>query len=194
MRWTRSVKIPLLPLIVFLLLMSGAVFQNCDTVPPDVYDNPLDTLATPPDGEDPIETPALVFFPDEATVTVGYSVTVEVFALAVEDLAGAYIKISYDQDKLNLLSVAEGDFFESGLGTIFISEDDNTNGILEINTSYLGDDTVSVVGTGSIADLVFSSRAAGQTTLIYSTESYFVDPDNIPITILGYGEGVINAE
>ena len=194
MRWTRSVKIPLLPLIVFLLLMSGAVFQNCDTVPPDVYDNPLDTLATPPDGEDPIETPALVFFPDEATVTVGYSVTVEVFALAVEDLAGAYIKISYDQDKLNLLSVAEGDFFESGLGTIFLYDDDNTNGILEINTSYLGDDTVSVIGTGSIADLVFSSKSPGLTTLTYSTECSFVDPDNIPITILGYGEGVINAE
>jgi len=174
--------------------MSGAVFQNCDTVPPDVYDNPLDTLATPPDGEDPIETPALVFFPDEATVTVGYSVTVEVFALAVEDLAGAYIKISYDQDKLNLLSVAEGDFFESGLGTIFLYDDDNTNGILEINTSYLGDDTVSVIGTGSIADLVFSSKSPGLTTLTYSTECSFVDPDNIPITILGYGEGVINAE
>lgn len=174
--------------------MSGAVFQNCETLPPDVYENPLDTLATPPDGEDPIETPALVFFPDETTVSVGYSVTVQVFALAVEDLAGAYIKINYDQDKLNLLSVAEGDFFESGLGTIFLYDDDNTNGILEIHTSYLGDDTVSVVGTGSIADLVFSSKSAGQTTLTYSTESSFVNPDNISIMILGYGVGVINAE
>ncbi len=194
MRWTRSVKIPSLPLIIFLLCMSGAVFQNCETLPPDVYENPLDTLATPPDGEDPIETPALVFFPDETTVSVGYSVTVQVFALAVEDLAGAYIKINYDQDKLNLLSVAEGDFFESGLGTIFLYDDDNTNGILEIHTSYLGDDTVSVVGTGSIADLVFSSKSAGQTTLTYSTESSFVNPDNISIMILGYGVGVINAE
>ncbi|MBC8399886.1 MAG: hypothetical protein H8E14_00200 [Candidatus Marinimicrobia bacterium] len=154
----------------------------------------MDTLATPVDGEDPIETPALVFFPDEATVAVGYSVTVQVFALAVEDLAGAYIRINYDQAKLSLLTAAEGDFFESGLGTIFLSEDDNTNGILEIHTSYLGDDTVSVIGTGSIADLVFSSRSPGQTTLTYSTESSFVDPDNIPITILGYGEGVIVAQ
>lgn len=194
MHWTRSVKTPLFPWVVFLLFLSGAVFQNCETLPPDVYDNPLDTLAIPDDEEDPIETPALVFFPNEATVAVGYSVTVQVFALAVEDLAGAYIKINYDQDKLNLLSVAEGDFFESGLGTIFISEDDATNGILEIHTSYLGDDTVSVVGTGSIADLVFSSKSPGLTTLTYSTESSFVDPDNIPIIILGYGVGVINAE
>lgn len=190
---TRSVKIPLLPTAVFLLFISGAVFQNCETLPPDIYENPLDTLAIPDDGEDPILTPALVFFPYEATVSVGYSVTVQVFALAVEDLAGAYIKINYDQAKLNLLSVAEGDFFETGLGTIFLY-DDETDGILEINTSYLGNDTVSVVGTGSIADLVFSSRSPGQTTLTYSTESYFVDPDNIPISILGYGEGVINAE
>ena len=193
MRWTRSVKIPLLPSVV-LLFISVAVFQNCETLPPDVYENPLDTLATPVDGEDPIETPALVFFPDEATVSVGYSVTVQVFALAVEDLAGAYIKIHYDQAKLNLLTVTEGNIFESGLGTIFIDENNIINGTLEIHTSYLGDDTVSVVGTGSIADLVFSSRSAGQTTLTYSTECAFVDPDNIPIAILGYGAGVINAQ
>ena len=53
---------------------------------------------------------------------------------------------------------------------------------------------ISGYDTGSIADLVFSSRSPGQTTLTYSTECTFVDPDNIPIAILGYGAGVIHAQ
>jgi len=168
--------------------------QNCQTVPPEIYDNPLDTLATPIDGEDPIETPALVFFPADVTVGLGLGATVQVFALEVDDLSGAHIIVEYDENKLNLLSVTEGDFFSGSLETIFIFEDDPSTGFLDIYASYLGSDTIAVNGTGSIADIVFTTVSAGQSLLQYSSSCEFVDPENIPIVIEGFGSGMINAE
>lgn len=194
MRWISYIKIPVSTLAVFFLFLAGTVLQNCQSVPPDVYDNPLDTLATPPDGEDPLETPALVFFPLETTASVGYRDTVKIFALDVFDLAGTYIEVNYDHDKVELISVTEGDFFQTGLGSVFFFNDDNTTGTLEIYSSFLGGDTVAVLGTGCLAELLFKFNSPGQSALTFSTASYFVDPDNYPIDILGYGEGVINAQ
>lgn len=182
-------------IITFLIIFAGSVFlQNCRTVPPEIYDNPLDTLATPIDGEDPIETPAIVFFPGEVSVGLGLGATVQVFALEVHDLSGAHIIVEYDKNKLNLLSVTEGEFFSESLETVFIYEDNSGNGTLDIYTSYLGRDTVSVSGTGSIADLVFTTVAAGQSILTYSSGSEFVNADNVSISILGFGQGLINAQ
>ncbi len=168
------------------------MFNNCEELPPEEYDNPLDTLGTIDDDEIPIETPALIFFPEEVTVSVGASTTIQVMAFDVDNLAGSYIKILFDENKLNLLSVSEGDLFDSGLGTIFLYKNDG--GTLEIYTSYLGDDTTSVSGTGKIADLIFSTRTTGESTLSFSDECEFVDSDNDSIVILGYSEGMIYAK
>jgi hypothetical protein len=40
---------------------------------------------------------------------------------------------------------------------------------------------------------VFSTTTPGQSTLSYSSESEFSDPDDNPIEIKGFGEGVIDA-
>lgn len=172
--------------------MAAGLVETCQKVPTQIYDNPLDTLAT--GGEGPsIETPALVFFPAQSSVNLGFSVTLSVYALEVYDFAGGHIIVQYDKNRLSLLSITEGNFFENGLETIFLYDDHPATGTLDIYTSYLGSDTVSVNGTGSLADLVFTTLSAGQSILTYSDASLLVDPDNNPIVIAGFGPGVINA-
>ena len=84
MRWIK-------PLLIFSLLL----FISCDQgeVPTKSLDNPLDTEAASEKG---INTPALVFFPDSASASIGSTVSMEVYALGVEKLGMAYIKINYE--------------------------------------------------------------------------------------------------
>ena len=69
-------------------------------------------------------------------------------------------------------------------------------GTIEINTSFLGSDSVSVSGTGSLASIVFTSTTDGQSSLerVFDTSCEFVDPSDNPILIKGFGEGVVNAQ
>jgi hypothetical protein len=162
---------------------------SCD-IPEETYDNPLDLQTNQEQG---ITPPALVFAPNAITTTVGSSISIEVYALEVNNVAGSHIQVSYDKNKLSLTSVSMGTFFASGDDPIFFYENDESTGIIDIYTSYLGTAT-SVSGTGTLAYLVFSATAPGQSVLSYSTACELVDPDDNPITLSGLGEGVVNAE
>ncbi len=89
---------------IFILLLLIA----CEKAPEEVYDNPLDIEAITEEG---IETPALMFFPDEININTNEIFTVSVYALDVKNVAGAYININYDQDKLLLIAINTGTFF-----------------------------------------------------------------------------------
>ena len=118
----------------------------------------------------------------------------DVFVLGVENLAGSYVKLSYDKSKLSVLSFSVGDFFiDAAQAPVFIAENDAENGIVEINTSFLGSDSVSVSGTGSLASIVFQSTTDGQSSLTFDTSCEFVDSDDSVIEIKGFGVGVVNA-
>ena len=160
-------------------------------MPTEVYDNPLDEEEAEEKG---IETPALVFFPDSVSVNVGGTVSIQVFAMGVENLGGSYVQVTYDKNKLSLSSVSVGDFFQGGADPIFLYEDDDGSGTIDIFTSFLGTDSVSVSGTGSLAFIIFNTTAPGQSSLQYTSECELVDPDDNTIEINGFGEGVINAE
>jgi len=177
MRWIKL----LLPVILFL-------WWSCEELPTEVYDNPID------DEETPLDLPALVFFPDSVNVQLGTGTTLEVFAMGLENLSGAYIQVEYDQNRLSLLSLNVGDFFETAEEITFFTEHDEVTGVVDIYTSYLGADSVSVDGTGSLAYLVFTTTMAGLTNVTYTANCELVDPDNTPIVIASFGEGVINAE
>jgi hypothetical protein len=171
-------------------LVACFLFVSCE-VPTENFDNPLDSETAEEEG---FETPALVFFPDEVSVNVGGSVTLEVFAMEVENLAGSHIQLDYDKNKLQLLSLNPGDLFAGASELIFLYEDDPATGTIDIFTSFLGDDTVSVSGTGSLASLVMTTTTTGQSTVTYSTECELVDPDDVAIEIKGFGVGVVNAQ
>ena len=175
---------------LFLILPLLFLFSCRKDIPEeDVFDNPLDA------DEVTYETPALTFYPVDISIDLGSSQTVDVFVLGIENLAGSYVKLSYDKNKLSVLSLSVGDFFSDAVQVpVFFYDDDAVNGIIEINTSFLGSDSVSVSGTGSLVSIVFRSMADGESSLIFDAACEFVDPDDSVIEIKGFGIGVVNAQ
>ena len=180
MHWIKST-------LIFSLLL----FISCDQgeVPTKSLDNPLDTEAASEKG---INTPALVFFPDSASASIGSTVSMEVYVMGVEKLGMAYIKINYDDSRLSLSTINPGDFLQ-GSQNLFIY-DNNVAGVIDIYTSFLGPDSSHVSGTGNMAYLVFQAKTPGVSKVTYSTDSEFADSDDNPIQIRGFGEGVIDAQ
>jgi len=108
---------------MFILLLLMACEEVLKEVPEEVYDNPLDIEATTEEG---IETPALMFFPDEININTNEIFTVSVYALDVQNVAGAYININYDQDKLLLIAINPGTFFSDLQDPLYFSETQNS--------------------------------------------------------------------
>ena len=157
-------------------------------MPTKSLDNPLDTEAASEKG---INTPALVFFPDSASASIGSTVSMEVYVMGVEKLGMAYIKVNYDDSRLSLSTINPGDFLQ-GSQNLFLY-DDSVAGVIDIYTSFLGPDSSHVSGTGNIAYLVFQAKTPGVSKVTYSSDSEFADSDDNPIQIRGFGEGVIDA-
>jgi len=172
------------------LIFSLLLFISCDQgeVPTKSLDNPLDTEAASEKG---INTPALVFFPDSASASIGSTVSMEVYVMGVEKLGMAYIKINYDDSRLSLSTINPGDFLQ-GSQNLFLY-DDSVAGVIDIYTSFLGPDSSHVSGTGNMAYLVFQAKTPGVSKVTYSSDSEFADSDDNPIQIRGFGEGVIDA-
>ena len=166
-------------LLILLLLVA------CD-VPTEDYNNPLDI-------EEGMATPALVIFPNEVNVNIGETFTVSVYALDVQNVAGAYIKLDYDQNKLLLMTINPGTFFSDLQDPIYFTETQNS-GTIELYTAFLGADSSSVSGTGSFMSIVFSASAGGVSSLTYSPDCELADPDDNPIEIKDFGFGVVNAQ
>ena len=59
--------------------------------------NPLDIEANAESGINP---PALIFSPNKVETSTGSNVSLKIFALEVDSLAGSFIRINYDQNKL----------------------------------------------------------------------------------------------
>jgi|TARA_B110000263_G_C15197264_1_gene458954 hypothetical protein len=172
------------------LTLSLLLLYSCGKEIPeeDVFENPLD------EEEMTYETPALTFYPVDISINLGSSQAVDVYVLGIENLAGSYVKLSYDKSKLSVLSLSVGDFFsDAAQAPVFFYDDDAVNGIIEINTSFLGSDSVSVSGTGSLASIVFQSLADGESSLNFDAGCEFVDPNDNAIEIKGFGIGVVNA-
>ncbi len=167
---------------ITLLLMA------CE-IPTESYENPLDVEAA---GDSGIETPALVFFPDEITVTSGATFTVFVYGLMFENLAGSSIWIEFDKNRIQVSSVIKGDIFvDSQNEPIFLTELNNEDGFINITTSFLGSDSTAIDVTGSIAQLTFTTVATGASTLTYGSQCEMVNPDDESLEIKGFGEASI---
>lgn len=168
--------------ITLLLLMA------CE-IPTESYENPLDVEAA---GDNGIEIPALVFFPDEIMVTSGATFTVFVYGLMFENLAGSSIQVEFDKNRIQVSSVIKGDIFvDSQNEPIFFTELNNENGFINITTSFLGSDSTAIDVTGSIAQLTFTTIATGASTLTFGSQCEMVNPDDEALEIKGFGEASI---
>ena len=171
------------------------------SIPTDINDNPLDYEATALLG---FETPALVCFPAAQTIPTG-PVTIKLFAMGVTDLSGAYLKVQYNKSKLLYNQTIKGEFFADAQEPIFFYEHNSTEGTITVTTSFLGSDSVAVDGTGSLVEFQFTATSVGTSTLSIvrdstgftasdSSISELVGPNDQPIEILGYTDGIIIAQ
>lgn len=167
-----------------------ALLLSCEKLPTVVYDNPLDLEEAEKKG---IETPALVFFPDSVATENGSNVTVQVFAMEVQNLSGYHLRIIYNRFLVNLMMVETGEFFNDTTLSMFFYNDDTTSGTLDIYGINLGTDSLAIVsGTGNLASLVFNPERSGKSTIQFTDESELVDADDNPIEIKSFLKGVID--
>ena len=180
--------------ILYLVTTCTILFTSCTNDvagTSDVFTNPLDPVTAEETG---FETPAVVFFPATATTSVGGGVTLDIHAMEVDSIAGSHIQVSYNKAKLTLLSLSQGSFYDGAPQMLFYYEDDTNVGLIDIYSGFLGVDSASVSGTGQLASMVFTTISAGVSTVSFTVLSEFVDPQDNPIEILGYGTSEVVAE
>ena len=180
--------------ILYLVTTCTILFTSCTNDvagTSDVFTNPLDPVTAEETG---FETPAVVFFPATATTSVGGGVTLDIHAMEVDSIAGSHIQVSYNKAKLTLLSLSQGSFYDGAPEMLFYYEDDTNVGLIDIYSGFLGVDSASVSGTGQLASMVFTTISAGVSTVSFTVLSEFVDPQDNPIEILGYGTSEVVAE
>ena len=184
-----------------LLIKCLLFFVFSCSVPTDINDNPLDPEEAV---ELEFDTPALVCFPSTQTIPTG-PVTVKLFAMDVINLSGAYLKVKYEKTKLLYNQTIKGDFFNDIQDPIFFYDHNSTDGTITVTTSFLGSDSVAVHGTGSLVEFQFTATSVGTSTLSIVRDSTgftetdssvceLVGPNDEPIEIVGYIDGVIIAE
>ena len=142
---------------IFILLVAG-----CVELPTEAS---LDRQG--PSQEEELEPPALVFLPDSVSVSSGNAVTVNAYVMGVENLRGAHLQINYDNSLVSFTTATIGDLFNGGTESIILTEDDSNNGLLNVYISFVGADSLSVSGNGNIANITFSTLAAGKTVLTF---------------------------
>ena len=172
-----------------LITLIALLFLGCQediTGLDDVLVNPLDETQVT------YETPAFVFYPDQFDVGLGTSFQAEIFAMGVENLRGVSVIIQYDQNKLNLLNVNSGTLSPGSNPMFFVDTD--TQGLAEIVAVYLSSDSASVSGNIKIAEMVFTAKSIGSSTLDFTSDCKMLDPDDNLIEIKGFAQGVVNAQ
>ena len=180
--------------ILYLVIACTILFTSCTNDvagTSNVFTNPLDPVTAEEEG---FLTPAVVFFPATATTSVGGGVTLDIHAMEVDSIAGSHIQVSYNKAKLSLLNLSQGSFYDGAPEMLFYYEDDTNLGLNDIYSGFLGVDSSSVSGTGQLASMVFTTISAGLSIVTFTVLSEFVDPQDNPIEILGYGVSEVVAE
>ena len=160
-------------------------------IPEQSYEDPLDFDYNAGLGSYP---PALIYSPDQLPVNSGTNTTLKVYALEVNEVAGAHVQIKYDKNKVQLSSVSQGDWLvDGGQNPVFFFQNDAANGTLDIYYSVLGD-SENLSGSGVVAYTIFNISAPGESTIQITNATKIVDKDNQEIQLNGLGEVVINAQ
>ena len=108
--------------------------------------------------------------------------TLDIRAETIFDLAGWQFDIAFDPAALEAISVSEGDFLKTNGGTTFFQSGsiDNANGkITGLSAARLS--TQGVNGTGTLLQVRFKAKSAGETELALSKFQFgSTSGDSIP--------------
>jgi hypothetical protein len=132
---------------------------------------------------DAVDGPSLIFFPRRHKAATGQTVTYQVLAEEVYNLAGAEFVLDYNPSKLVVEAVREGTLFSSVGTPIFFYEIDPGVGKLTITAAAWAGDELGFTGTGVIAEIDAVLAQNGNTTIDFDGDEIFRNPDNTTINI-----------
>ena len=96
-----------------------------------------------------------------------------------------------------MTNVSPGDFFDDdNQAPMFFTVPANPStavDTLDIYYFYLGDG-LTKDGTGNVATVIFNTKMSATSTLEFTAESEFVDPDDLAIQINSLGQGTVTAQ
>ena len=176
----------------FLGILLIILFLGCENETTD-----LDDILTNPLDENQViyDVPAFIFNPNRYDVDLVNTFSADVFAMGVENLVGVNALIQYDPTKLSLVNVNNGQLASGTGGSIpMFFFQDSIPGLIEIVAIYLGPDSVGIDGNIMIAEIIFNAVSAGESVLEFLPECEMLDPDDNLIEIMGYANGVVNAQ
>ena len=146
-----------------------------------------------PGTEYTVANPGVSYAVSKASIHTGDTFTLDIGAENVFDMAGWQFDIVFDPAALEGINVTEGNFLKTGSTTLFQSGTiDNTAGkITGLSTIRLS--TQGISGTGSLLQVRFKAKAAGETELALQNfqfgtitgESFPAGPHQISITVEG---------
>lgn len=177
MRWIKPI-----------LLVGWLGFMACEIHEP-IFDNSLDLEAADSKG---IVPPAIVFFPDRVEASYGKPAHVDVYAMKVDNVGMAQIPVHYDAAKLAVRSVTAGSLFSDENPPFFVTDNDTENGILTIYITFLGANSISVGGTGDIANIEFNTKTSGEAPILISKETIILDSSANELSLKAFGKGIID--
>jgi len=127
-----------------------------------------------------VEPPSIV----DPSLTPGSTFTVDINIANAEDLYSWGVKVQWDRDLLDVISVTEGPFLQGQPdGTAFMETIDNWLGRINIGCTTLGD-WFGVWGNGTLMTVTFMVTGNGETALdIYYSVLLSYDVVEIPHTI-----------
>ena len=159
--------------------LSGAVVENPDTLNFKV---------------NAVEGPALIFYPRREFVEQNEIVNFQILGEEVVNLMSAEISLSFDPSSLQVESINQGDFFQSGQESIFSYDINYNEGTIVILTSIINNDSPSVFGTGELFNIDFKLIQPTITEVTFINDCIFRDPDNNNINILEKINGLVVLE
>ena len=129
----------------------------------------------------------LVFSEDYVSASQNTDFYLDVVVNNISNLMGANIVIQYNAYYLSVTEASRGSLFGTDSNNIFWYNADNTNGILEIETSVL-EQTYGIDGSGTLATIKFHTKQTGNTNITYNQAlSVLRDYNNINISLANYG-------
>ena len=142
---------------------------------------------------DAVTGPALMFYPRRHEAQVGETVTFQILAEEVSNLAAAEFSISYDPDEIEITAIYEGSIF-TDLGNVFFLVDNGSEGEATISTAVWGESSPSAEGTGVLAALEVRAKVTGSLVVSFDGSAVFKDPENSDIQINDSINGLVMVE
>jgi hypothetical protein len=143
---------------------------------------------------DAVGGPSLMFYPRRHFAEPGDTVTFQIMAEEVEDLMLAEIYLEYEPTLLEIISVSQGSLFQNGQNSIFINEINSEAGSLQINTTLLDNEMLSVDGTGDLVNLQVKLLQPGSAAVSFNGDNTFINSENNDISIKEKINGLVVVE